>query len=327
MDDISREPLPDSDERLGPGGAERKAGHARGPAELLAHERAELAEDLVVADRELPDVDVGEDAMLSSRTDAGDGDPDADSERSLHGLADDAGEPTAASHDETGSDEADRDEADRDEPPIDPETLAQAIADEASTAELEEELPAEDEGLPEVPELADAAAVADVVFVLMLTSREGLTVFRLAQACNTTQKLVEAALELLRERITEHGMPIELARNGDTVKWLAKDTTFPYLQRLRGVKKLEKLSPAALETLAVVAYRQPVMRSEIEAIRGVKAGPMLRSLLQHKLVQVTGRADVPGRPLQYGTTKHFLERFGLASLQELPSIKEWKNLG
>ena len=77
----------------------------------------------------------------------------------------------------------------------------------------------------------------------------------------------------------------------------------------------------------MIAYRQPVMRSEIEAIRGVKAGPMLRTLLQHKLVKVTGRADVPGRPLQYGTTQQFLERFGLASLQDLPSVKEWKNLG
>jgi segregation and condensation protein B len=103
--------------------------------------------------------------------------------------------------------------------------------------------------------------------------------------------------------------------------------TFPYLQRLRGVKKLERLSPAALETLAVIAYRQPVMRSEIEAIRGVKAGPMLRTLLHHKLVKVTGRAEVPGRPLQYGTTPQFLERFGIASLQDLPSIKEWKSLG
>src|SRR5262249_12854253 len=103
--------------------------------------------------------------------------------------------------------------------------------------------------------------------------------------------------------------------------------TFPYLQRLRGVKRLEKLSPAALETLAVIAYRQPVMRSEIEAIRGVKAGPMLRTLLQHKLVKVTGRADVPGRPIQYGTTQQFIEGFGLSSLQELPSVKEFKQLG
>ena len=132
---------------------------------------------------------------------------------------------------------------------------------------------------------------------------------------------------MLLEQLHGLGLPVELARTGDTVRWMSGAVAFPYLQRLRGVKKLEKLSPAALETLAVVAYRQPVMRSEIEAIRGVKAGPMLRTLLQHKLVKVAGRADVPGRPLQYGTTQQFLERFGLASLQELPSVKEWKNLG
>ena len=131
----------------------------------------------------------------------------------------------------------------------------------------------------------------------------------------------------LLEQLQGLGLPVGLARTGAPVRCMSGAVAFPYLQRLRGVKKLEKLSPAALETLAVVAYRQPVMRSEIEAIRGVKAGPMLRTLLQHKLVKVAGRADVPGRPLQYGTTQQFLERFGLASLQELPSVKEWKNLG
>jgi segregation and condensation protein B len=161
----------------------------------------------------------------------------------------------------------------------------------------------------------------------MLTSREGLSVLRLAQAANTTQKLVEAALVLLQQQLRGLGLPVELARTGDAVKWMSGSETFVHLQRLRGVKKLEKLSPAALETLAVIAYRQPVMRSEIEAIRGVKAGPMLRTLLQHKLVRCTGRAEVPGRPLQYGTTPQFLERFGLASLQDLPSVKEWKSLG
>ncbi|MFT7537261.1 MAG: segregation and condensation protein B [Hyphomicrobiaceae bacterium] len=165
------------------------------------------------------------------------------------------------------------------------------------------------------------------MYVLMMTSREGMTVFRLARACNTTQKLVEEGLELLQSQLRGMGLPVELTRVGDTVRWMSGASAFPYLQRLRGVKKLEKLSPAALETLAVIAYRQPVMRSEVEAIRGVKAGPMLRTLLQHKLVKIAGRADVPGRPLQYGTTEQFLERFGLASLQELPSVKEWKNLG
>lgn len=211
---------------------------------------------------------------------------------------------------------------------IDHDAALAAVADEASVAEIEEEYePDAEDGLPPTPELTDAAEVAKVVFVLMLSSREGLSLLRLAQACNTTQKLVEEALLLLQSQLQTLGLPVELARTGDTVKWLSSPETFVHLQRLRGVKKLEKLSPAALETLAVIAYRQPVMRSEIEAIRGVKAGPMLRTLLQHKLVKVTGRADVPGRPLQYGTTPLFLERFGIASLQELPSVKEWKNLG
>jgi segregation and condensation protein B len=181
-------------------------------------------------------------------------------------------------------------------------------------------------GLPPVPELADSAAIARIVFVLVLSQRDGLSLLRLAQACNSTQKLVEQALDVVRADLQRLGYPLELSRTGDTIKLLTAPDTFPYLQRLRGVKKLEKLSTAALETLAVIAYRQPVMRGEIEAIRGVKAGPMLRTLLQHKLVKVTGRADVPGRPLQYGTTPQFLERFGLQSLQELPSVKEWKQL-
>jgi segregation and condensation protein B len=161
----------------------------------------------------------------------------------------------------------------------------------------------------------------------VLTQRDGLSLLRLAQACNTTQKLVNEALDLLQAELAASGMLLELQRSGEGVKVLTAPATFPYLTRLRGVKKMEKLSTAALETLAVIAYRQPVMRSEIEAIRGVKAGPMLRTLLQHKLVRCTGRADVPGRPLQYGTTQQFLERFGLSSLQELPSVKEFKQLG
>jgi segregation and condensation protein B len=208
------------------------------------------------------------------------------------------------------------------------EEVAAAVAAEEDTLEIDEESAGEaDDGLPPVPELADADAVGRMVFVLLLSQRDGLTMFRLAQACNVTQKVVEAALVPLQQWLQQMQLPVEVVRTGESVKLLSLPEAFPFLQRLRGVKKAEKLSPAALETLAVIAYRQPVMRGEIEAIRGVKAGPMLRTLLQHKLVRVTGRADVPGRPLQYGTTDQFLERFGLASLQELPSVKEWKQLG
>ncbi|MEC8253029.1 MAG: SMC-Scp complex subunit ScpB [Planctomycetota bacterium] len=224
-------------------------------------------------------------------------------------------------------------DVDKEQAEIDEADARAAVDAEAETASIEQDLDElvdteiGEDGLPVVPQLEDVEELARVLYVMMLSSREGMTVFRLAQACNTTQKLVEAALERLQEQLRTLSLPVELTRVGDSVRWMSKASTFPYLQRLKGVKKLEKLSPAALETLAVVAYRQPVMRSEIEAIRGVKAGPMIRTLLQHKLVKVAGRADVPGRPLQYGTTPHFLERFGLTSLQDLPSVKEWKNLG
>lgn len=291
---------------------------AKGPEELVAFERRTVAEQLVVRDRF---ASLGSESGMSGMMPI-EPDPAPESAADLPvDLPADLPVDAAAS-------EANAASATSDPNVVDAGEAAAAVAAEADTAELEEDLGVGDEeGLPPVPELGDAAAVARMVFVLMLTSREGLSLLRLAQACNTTQKLVDEALGLLREQLQAIGLPVELARTGDTVKWMSGADTFPYLQRLRGVKKLEKLSPAALETLAVIAYRQPVMRSEIEAIRGVKAGPMLRTLLHHKLVKVTGRSEVPGRPLQYGTTQQFLERFGLASLQELPSIKEWKSLG
>lgn len=302
MEDITREvpadttPTPSSDDR-------GQASVGKGPEELVRHERGNVADDLVVRDRMAVD-DAGP-AMAPIEVDEPEGaNGDADSVVSESVVSESV-----------------------DSESVDADAAAAAVAREEDTVAIEEDLGGDDEGLPPVPELADAQAVARMVYVLMLSSREGLSLFRLAQACNTTQKLVEEALVVLREQMQQLGLPVELARTGDTVKWMSGSETFPYLQRLRGVKKLERLSPAALETLAVIAYRQPVMRGEIEAIRGVKAGPMLRTLLHHKLVKVTGRADVPGRPLQYGTTQQFLERFGLASLQELPSIKEWKSLG
>jgi len=86
--------------------------------------------------------------------------------------------------------------------------------------------------------------------------------------------------------------------------------------------KAHRLSRAALETLAIVAYKQPIIRSDIEHIRGVDSGGILRTLLERKLIRVMGRQEIPGRPLIYGTAKLFLEVFGLKSLQDLPTPKE-----
>ncbi len=86
------------------------------------------------------------------------------------------------------------------------------------------------------------------------------------------------------------------------------------------------LSRAAVETLAVVAYKQPVLKSEIDRFRGVDSGSSLKGLLDRKLVRIMGRKDVPGRPIMYGTTKKFLEVFNLKDLSELPTLKEMKDL-
>jgi segregation and condensation protein B len=98
-----------------------------------------------------------------------------------------------------------------------------------------------------------------------------------------------------------------------------------YLRLLHRERPL-RLSRAALETLAVVAYRQPVTRAEIEAVRGVEADAVLRSLLERQLVRIAGHREVPGRPMLYGTTRRFLEVFGLGRLDDLPTLREVEEL-
>ncbi len=99
----------------------------------------------------------------------------------------------------------------------------------------------------------------------------------------------------------------------------------PWLKRFSALKPV-KFSQAALETLAIVAYRQPVVRSEIEEVRGVDSGGVLKALLDRKLIRILGKKDVPGRPLLYGTTPEFLEFFGLKDLSALPTLRELSEL-
>ena len=90
------------------------------------------------------------------------------------------------------------------------------------------------------------------------------------------------------------------------------------ITRLKGARQLARLSPAAMETLAIIAYKQPILRADVESIRGVACGEILRSLMERRLVKISGRAEEIGRPMLYGTTKEFLQIFGLAGLSDLP---------
>lgn len=98
----------------------------------------------------------------------------------------------------------------------------------------------------------------------------------------------------------------------------------PWLRKLLRVRTDNKLTQAALETLAIVAYKQPLIRADIEAIRGVASGEVLRNLMYKGLVKIVGRAEVLGRPMLYGTTRRFLDVFGLKSLKDLPNVEELK---
>jgi len=133
---------------------------------------------------------------------------------------------------------------------------------------------------------------------------------------------IEEAIASIRDRlISQHG-PIELRELGGGYKFCTKAEYAPYIKKLYGVRgSAGKLSQAALETLAVIAYKQPVIRAEVEAIRGVAVDSAFHTLLDRKLIEQRGYRDVPGRPAEYGTSHDFLMYFGLNDLTELPTIE------
>lgn len=165
--------------------------------------------------------------------------------------------------------------------------------------------------------------ILNAVTALVFASPEPIALRRLVALLeNPAVARVEAALVRVRERLTQSSLPLELREIAGGFQILTTPEMGETIQRLFKARKAERISPAALETLAVVAYRQPVTKAEIEAIRGVQGGPILRTLIDRGLVRVAGHADVPGHPLLYATTREFLDRFGLASLGELPRDAE-----
>lgn len=118
-----------------------------------------------------------------------------------------------------------------------------------------------------------------------------------------------------------------LHEDGAGLRLLTKSQYAPFVARLRGASRRIRLSSAAFETLAVIAYRQPVRRADLEAIRGVQCGPILKNLMEWSLVRVTGQDSAVGRPLLYGTTTEFLELFGLTGLDDLPEPERLRQQG
>ena len=189
----------------------------------------------------------------------------------------------------------------------------------APSAELAEAEPKE-----EVPELSEeeAGMLGKVLFALLFASPEPLTLGRLKDLTESPTAHVRTGLDTLEQQLVHSELPLILRSIAGGFRLFSAPEVADVVTRLSKVRKAEQISPAALETLAIVAYRQPTTKADIEAIRGVQAGPMLRGLIDRGLVKVTGRADQPGSPLQYGTTREFLDRFGLENLKALPRDNE-----
>jgi len=176
---------------------------------------------------------------------------------------------------------------------------------------------------PDDTEQAENAAAVSRVEAILFASDSPVPASRIAQAAGLPgQKAVKQAVETLNARYERTGSSFRVEAIAGGYQMLTLPEYHEVLSQLVQSRKDTHLTKPALETLAIVAYRQPILRADIEAIRGVACGEVLRGLIEKQLVKIVGRAEVLGRPMLYGTTKHFLELFGLSGLEELPRAEE-----
>lgn len=172
------------------------------------------------------------------------------------------------------------------------------------------------------------AELQGILEALLFVSAEPLPATRLVAAIGTVSKgEIEEALHHLGRALDQEGRGVRLVAVAGGYRLVTKQDYASWVKRLDKAKTAAKLSRSALESLAIIAYKQPLVRGEIEEIRGVETSGVLRTLLERKLVRIVGRKEVPGRPIMYGTTKFFLEHFGLSDLSQLPPLREFKELG
>jgi segregation and condensation protein B len=165
----------------------------------------------------------------------------------------------------------------------------------------------------------DQHQVESLLESLLFVADAPVAVSQLARVLEVEVKCIEEALERLRVEYSQRGLRVQ--RRGERVQVVTAPDAAPYIERFLGLQLSGKLSTAALETLAIIAYQQPVTRAQIEGVRGVNCDGVLRTLARKGLIEETGRLEQAGRPILYGTTFEFLQYFGLQDLAELPPLE------
>ncbi|HIX01166.1 MAG TPA: SMC-Scp complex subunit ScpB [Candidatus Ligilactobacillus excrementigallinarum] len=168
--------------------------------------------------------------------------------------------------------------------------------------------------------LSNQAKVESLIFV---SGSEGISITEIAHLTGLLKPAINEQIGILAKKYQEDkNCSFELLQAGEIVKLATKKKFAPLIKNYFEAPATTTLSQAAIETLAIIAYKQPITRIDIEEIRGVKASNMIQKLLSLELIKEDGRLDVPGRPILYSTTDKFLDHFGLKSLDQLPPLPE-----
>lgn len=166
----------------------------------------------------------------------------------------------------------------------------------------------------------DEKKLVSIIEAILFVAGEPVSLTELAHALDLTVSELMPALDALRDDYDLGERGIQLNRYGESVQLSTRPEYAPWIERLLQPVQKQSLSQAAMETLSIVAYRQPVTRTEIESVRGVKCDYSIQSLVNKGLIEEVGRRETLGRPVLYGTTERFLEHFGIESLNELPQL-------
>lgn len=166
-----------------------------------------------------------------------------------------------------------------------------------------------------------------VVEALLFVSGEPMSPEKLADVLEGADPdRIREALDRLRQNYDAAGRGLQIVEVAGGYEIATRSECAPWIKALEKIKTATRLSRSGLESLAIVAYKQPVTRGEIEAIRGVDSAGVLKTLLERRIVKIVGRREGLGRPMLYGTTREFLQYFGLKDLSELPALKEFKEV-
>jgi len=164
-----------------------------------------------------------------------------------------------------------------------------------------------------------------VIEAILISTEEAITIDRIQQVLGDVEpKRIREQIEVLKREYSQDNRSFRIDKVAGGYQITTREEFAPYLKKLYKVERVERLSRPSLETLAIIAYKQPVTRLDIESIRGVNVDGLLKGLLEKGLIQIKGRKDIVGRPYLYGTSNLFLKYFGLNSLDDLPDIEEFK---